>query len=60
VRGNAKSFYHWLDQGRMKGVNEAQGRIIRIAFNDGRIRRIRVEGTAKGVYNGTEPSKPRN
>lgn len=60
VRGNAKSFYHWLDQGRMKGVNEAQGKIIRIAFTDGRIRRIRVEGTAKGVYNGTEPSKPRN
>lgn len=60
VRGNAKSFYHWLDQGRMKGVNQAQGKIIRIAFADGRIRRIRVEGAANGVYNGIEPSKPRN
>lgn len=60
VRGNAKSFYHWLEKGRMKGTNEAQGKIIRIAFSDGRIRRIRIEGAAKGVYNGTEPSKPRN
>jgi len=60
VRGGAKSFYHWLDQGRLKGTNSAQGRTIRIAFVDGRIRRIRVEGAAQGVYNGIEPSKPRN
>lgn len=60
VRGNAKSFYHWLEKGRMKGTNQAQGRQIRIAFADGRIRRIRVEGAAQGVYNGTEPSKSRN
>lgn len=59
VRGNAKSFYHWLDKGRMKGTNQAQGRQIRIAFADGRIRRIRVEGAAQGVYNGTEPSNTR-
>lgn len=60
VRGNAKSFYHWLDKGRMKGTNQAQGRQIRIAFAEGRIRRIRVEGAAQGVYNGAEPSNARN
>lgn len=60
VGGHAKSFYHWLDQGRLKGTNQAQGRAIRIAFEDGRIRRIRVEGGAQGVYNGIEPSRPRN
>lgn len=60
VRGSARSFYHWLDGGRLKGTNQAQGRTIRLAFVDGRIRRIRVEGAAQGVYNGTEPAKPRN
>ncbi len=59
VRGNAKSHYHWLDKGTLKGINEAKGKSIRIAFAEGRIRRIRVEGAAQGVYNGTEPAKPR-
>jgi len=59
VRGNARSFYHWLDKGLMKGTNQVQGKSIRIAFVEGRIRRIRVDGAAQGVYNGTEPSKPK-
>ncbi len=48
----AKSIYHHVENGRLKGRNEARGALIRMAFKDGKIRRVRVDGASRGVYYG--------
>jgi hypothetical protein len=58
IRGNARSVYHRTEKNIDKGRNEARGRTIRIAFDDGKVRRIRIDGNAKGTFYGTEPRKP--
>jgi lipopolysaccharide export system protein LptA len=54
VAGNARSLQNWVEKGRTKGVNDVKGKVIRISFANGRLKRVRVEGKIQGVYNGTE------
>ena len=46
IRGNARSVYHHTEKNVDKGRNEARGRTIRIAFDDGKVRKIRIDGNA--------------
>lgn len=57
VEGRARSFHHWMEGDRLKGVNELEGATIRVAFADGRVRTLRVEGGSQGVWRGTEPHR---
>lgn len=58
IRGHARSVYNHMEKNVDKGRNEARGQNIRIAFDDGRIRRIRIDGQAKGTFYGTDRHKP--
>ena len=58
IRGNARSVYHHREKNVDKGRNEARGNTIRIAFDDGKVRKIRIDGSAKGTFYGTQPRKP--
>ncbi|MBK8800619.1 MAG: hypothetical protein IPN71_00905 [Fibrobacteres bacterium] len=57
VRGHARSIYHHREKNADKGRNEARGKNIRIAFDNGRIGKIRIDGNAKGTFYGTERTK---
>lgn len=48
---NAKSVYHYIDEGLVKGKNELRGDKLMISFRKGRIHSVKVEGElASGRY----------
>ncbi|MEN9353321.1 MAG: hypothetical protein RL318_646, partial [Fibrobacterota bacterium] len=60
VKGTAKSIYHHLENGTYKGRNEARGDLLRISFNKGRIRRVKISGAARGTYFGEAKARAKS
>jgi lipopolysaccharide export system protein LptA len=53
VHGSARSTYYHFEGDTLKGRNRAEGQAITMAFTDGKIGEVLVQGAASGVYEGT-------
>ncbi len=59
ARGTAKSFYHLAPRdtaAKQPAINYVTGKIITVAFDQGKVQRVTVAGQSHGVY--LEPQQP--
>jgi hypothetical protein len=52
VLGAARSTYYHFEGDTLRGRNRAGGDAITMTFEEGKIREVRVRGSASGVYEG--------
>lgn len=60
VDTNASSIYYIFENAKPNGVNSSEGEYIHIFFNDGKVLKINLTGSPKGVYTPEVLLKPDN